>query len=129
MTNNTVRSAAIFEALAALHLPWIASTGRQGSEQTQRVLTGLEHMSAEEWSAFLHEKAVVPASPQQINADVVERMLEAYRRELPLLPGAVDVVRRIAAQFPLALASSSNSSTRRWRCGTRSTGCARPAAR
>ena len=38
MTNNTVRSAAIFEALAALHLPWIASTGRQGSEQTQRVL-------------------------------------------------------------------------------------------
>jgi HAD superfamily hydrolase (TIGR01509 family) len=35
-------------------------------------------------------------------------MLEAYRRELPLLPGAVSAVRRAAAAFPLALASSSN---------------------
>src|SRR5207237_2647530 len=41
-------------------------------------------------------------------ADVVHLMLEAYRRELPLLPGAVDVVGRIAARFRLALASSSN---------------------
>jgi HAD superfamily hydrolase (TIGR01509 family) len=39
---------------------------------------------------------------------VVERMLEAYRRELPLLPGAREAVRRAAAAFPLALASSSN---------------------
>jgi HAD superfamily hydrolase (TIGR01509 family) len=35
-------------------------------------------------------------------------MLEAYRRELPLLPGAVEAVRRTAGAFPLALASSSN---------------------
>ena len=35
-------------------------------------------------------------------------MLEAYRRELPLLPGAVAAVRRAAAAFPLGLASSSN---------------------
>ena len=35
-------------------------------------------------------------------------MLEAYRRDLPLLPGAVEVVRRFAARFSLALASSSN---------------------
>jgi HAD superfamily hydrolase (TIGR01509 family) len=35
-------------------------------------------------------------------------MLEAYRSELPLLPGAVSTVRRTAAAFPLALASSSN---------------------
>jgi HAD superfamily hydrolase (TIGR01509 family) len=35
-------------------------------------------------------------------------MLEAYRRELPLLPGAVEAVRRTASAFPLALASSSN---------------------
>jgi HAD superfamily hydrolase (TIGR01509 family) len=65
-------------------------------------------MSAPEWSAFLHEEAGVAESPQQINADVVDLMLEAYRRELPLLPGAVEVVGRLAARFPLALASSSN---------------------
>jgi HAD superfamily hydrolase (TIGR01509 family) len=35
-------------------------------------------------------------------------MREAYRRDLPLLPGAVEAVRRAAAVFPLSLASSSN---------------------
>ena len=52
--------------------------------------------------------AGVPEDPVTINRDVVQRMLEAYRRELPLLPGAAEAVRRTAAAFPLALASSSN---------------------
>ena len=35
-------------------------------------------------------------------------MLDGYRRELPLLPGAREAVERLAARVPLALASSSN---------------------
>jgi HAD superfamily hydrolase (TIGR01509 family) len=35
-------------------------------------------------------------------------MLAAYERTLPLLPGAADAVRRVAARYPLGLASSSN---------------------
>ncbi len=35
-------------------------------------------------------------------------MLAAYREHLPLIPGAVDAVQRLAARFPLGLASSSN---------------------
>ena len=35
-------------------------------------------------------------------------MLAAYRDHLPLIPGALDAVRRLAARFPLGLASSSN---------------------
>jgi HAD superfamily hydrolase (TIGR01509 family) len=65
-------------------------------------------MSAPEWSAYLHEEAGVPDAPDVVNREVVARMLEAYRRELPLLPGAVEALRRTAAAFPLALASSSN---------------------
>ena len=65
-------------------------------------------MSAPEWSTYLAEDAAVHGTPEQINADVVDLMLAAYARELPLLPGAVEVVRRLAAEFPLALASSSN---------------------
>jgi HAD superfamily hydrolase (TIGR01509 family) len=34
-------------------------------------------------------------------------MAERYRAVLPLIPGSVDAVRRIAGRFPLALASSS----------------------
>jgi HAD superfamily hydrolase (TIGR01509 family) len=35
-------------------------------------------------------------------------MLVAYRQELPVVDGAVEAVRRLAARWPLGLASSSN---------------------
>jgi HAD superfamily hydrolase (TIGR01509 family) len=38
----------------------------------------------------------------------VRRMLDRYRTELPLIPGAVEAVRRTAGRFRLGLASSSN---------------------
>jgi HAD superfamily hydrolase (TIGR01509 family) len=38
----------------------------------------------------------------------VRRLAARYRRELPLIPGAVDAVSRIAERWPLGLASSSN---------------------
>ncbi|HUZ15285.1 MAG TPA: HAD family phosphatase [Gaiellaceae bacterium] len=93
------------EVWDAVRERYVRERGGRYDDEVQRAMMG---MSAPEWSAFLHEDAGVPGTPEQINADVVELMLEAYRRDLPLLPGAVDVVRRIAAQFRLALASSSN---------------------
>jgi HAD superfamily hydrolase (TIGR01509 family) len=65
-------------------------------------------MSSTEWSRFLHETAGVPGSPQEINDAVVRRMLEAYADHLPLIDGAADAVRRLAAVFRLGVASSSN---------------------
>jgi len=84
---------------------YVRERGGRYDEEIQRAMMG---MSAPEWSRFLHEDAGVPEEPEQINRDVVERMLEAYRRDLPLLPGTVEAVRRAAAELPLALASSSN---------------------
>ncbi len=84
---------------------YVRERGGRYDEDVQRAMMG---MSAPEWSAYLHEEAAVPDEPAAINRDVVERMLEAYRRDLPLLPGAVEAVRRAAVAFPLALASSSN---------------------
>ena len=44
-----------------------------------------------------------------INAEVVRRMLARYETDCPVVPGAVETVRRLAAAgFRLALASSSN---------------------
>jgi HAD superfamily hydrolase (TIGR01509 family) len=65
-------------------------------------------MSSVEWSRYMAEELGVPGTPEQINADVVERMLERYGESPPVIPGAVDAVRRIAARWPLAIASSSN---------------------
>jgi len=46
----------------------------------------------------------------EINAAVVAGVSAAYRRKLPLMPGAVECVRRLAMRRPLAVASSSNRS-------------------
>ena len=65
-------------------------------------------MSSREWSVYMHERIGLPEPPEEISREVVRRMLERYRRELPLIPGAVEAVERLAARWPLALASSSN---------------------
>jgi HAD superfamily hydrolase (TIGR01509 family) len=93
------------EVWDAVRERYVQERGGRYDEQVQRAMMG---MSAPEWSRFLHDEAGVPDDPETINRDVVARMLEAYRRKLPLLPGAEDAVRRAAAAFPLALASSSN---------------------
>jgi HAD superfamily hydrolase (TIGR01509 family) len=93
------------EVWDAVRERYVRERGGRYDEEVQRAMMG---MSAPEWSRYLHEEAGVREEPEDINRDVVERMLEAYRSELPLLPGAVATIRRIADAFPLALASSSN---------------------
>ena len=93
------------EVWDAVRERYVRERGGRYDDGVQRAMMG---MSAPEWAAYLHDEAGVPDDPDTINRDVVERMLEAYRRELPLLPGAAEAVRRTGEAFPLALASSSN---------------------
>ncbi len=65
-------------------------------------------MSSPEWSRYLHDEAGLDEPPEEISAEVVDRMLARYRDHLPLLPGALDAVSHLAAVWPLAVASSSN---------------------
>ena len=65
-------------------------------------------MSSPEWSRYMHERIGLPESPEEINEEVVRRMLARYRESLPLIDGAVDAVRRLAGAFTLGVASSSN---------------------
>jgi HAD superfamily hydrolase (TIGR01509 family) len=78
--------------------------GRYGPEE-QRAMMG---MSSPEWSRYMHEHVGLPESPGEIAAEVVELMVERYRERLPLIGGAVEAVERLAARWPLGLASSSN---------------------
>lgn len=86
------------ERLAAEH------GGRYG-ERDQRAMMG---MSSSEWSRYMHDVVRLPGSPEEINAEVLGLMLARYRDRLPLIPGAVESVARLAERWPLALASSSN---------------------
>jgi HAD superfamily hydrolase (TIGR01509 family) len=65
-------------------------------------------MSSPEWSAYMHDEIGLSESPEEINAEVVQRMLDRYREQLPLIDGAVEAVRRLSPEFRLGVASSSN---------------------
>jgi HAD superfamily hydrolase (TIGR01509 family) len=65
-------------------------------------------MGSTEWSRYMHDELGVPVPPEQISSEVAERLAERYRQRLPLLPGAVEAVRSLAQEWPLALATSSN---------------------
>ena len=78
--------------------------GRYGPEE-QRAMMG---MSSPEWSRYMHEHVGLPESPDEIAAEVVDRMAGRYREQLPLIDGAVEAVERLAARWPLGVASSSN---------------------
>jgi HAD superfamily hydrolase (TIGR01509 family) len=79
--------------------------GGRWSTQAQADMMG---MSSTEWSRHLHEAVGVPEPPDEINREVVDRMLARYSERLPLIKGAVDAVKRLAPHWPLGVASSSN---------------------
>ena len=79
--------------------------GGRWHEGAQRAMMG---MSSKEWSRYMHDVIGVPDPPEQINDEVVRRLEQLYRERLPLIPGALEAVRRIGSRWPLAIASSSN---------------------
>jgi HAD superfamily hydrolase (TIGR01509 family) len=64
-------------------------------------------MSTSEWSTYLTETIGIPGTAPAVAERVIEEMVARYAEQLPLLPGAVAAVRRLAAKWPLGLASSS----------------------
>jgi len=85
-------------ALVAEHgLPW--------PDDATRAMMG---MSSPEWSRYVRDALGVDLPAEAINADIVRRLEAVYRAQLPLLPGAREAIVRVAAHFPLAIASSSN---------------------
>jgi HAD superfamily hydrolase (TIGR01509 family) len=92
-----VWDAARRELAAERGLPW--------PEPATRDMMG---MSSVEWSRYMHDRVGLPEPPEEISAEVVRRLEEIYRRELPLIDGAAEAVERLAEHWPLGLASSSN---------------------
>src|SRR5262249_58183598 len=79
--------------------------GGRWHDGAQRDMMG---MSSVEWSRYLRDRLGVDMAPEEISREVADRVADTYRRRLPLLPGAVDAVKSLAAEWPLGLASSSD---------------------
>jgi HAD superfamily hydrolase (TIGR01509 family) len=80
----------------------------RGGAWHERAQADMMGMSSPEWSAYMHDVIGLSESPEEINAEVVRRMLARYGESLPLIDGAVDAIRRLAPAFKLGVASSSN---------------------
>jgi HAD superfamily hydrolase (TIGR01509 family) len=84
---------------------YVEENGGHWSDEAQRDMMG---MSSVEWSRYVHDRLGVDLPPERISQEVADRVADLYRDHLPLLPGAVESVRALAAEWPLGLASSSN---------------------
>ena len=80
----------------------------RGGRWHDRAQADMMGMSSVEWSRYMHDVIGLDETPAEIDAEVVRRMEARYAEELPLVDGAVDAVRRVAASYRLGLASSSN---------------------
>jgi HAD superfamily hydrolase (TIGR01509 family) len=82
-----------------------AERGIAWPPQATRAMMG---MSSPEWTRYMHEEVGLPEPPEEIGREIVDYLERLYRTELPLIPGAVEAVRRMGDAFRLGLASSSN---------------------
>ncbi|MDQ3778797.1 MAG: HAD family phosphatase [Actinomycetota bacterium] len=80
----------------------------RGGRWTERAQADMMGMSSLEWSRYLHDELGLRDPPDVLNRLVVDGMRERYRQGVPLLPGALEAVRRVDERWPLGLASSSN---------------------
>src|SRR5688572_31012950 len=66
----------------------------RGGRWHDRAQADMMGMSSIEWARYMHDVIGLSEPPEEINAEVVRRMRLRYDEDLPLLPGAVDAVRR-----------------------------------
>lgn len=81
---------------------------RSGGSWTESATRAMQGMSSPEWSRYLRDELHAALEPDEISSQVVQLVLAAYRDEVPLIDGAVAAVQRLAAHWPLGLASSAN---------------------
>lgn len=82
---------------------FVADHGGHWPPDAQSRLMG---MSTQEWARYLSHDLGVHLPPNRVAEEVIDQMAARYREHLPLMPGAVDAVNRLAARWPLGLGSS-----------------------
>ena len=83
---------------------YVAERAGRWLPDSQRRLMG---MSTPEWARYLSDDLDVDVGPEQVAKDVIQRMADSFEHDLPVIPGAIDAVRRMGTRWLLGLASSS----------------------
>jgi HAD superfamily hydrolase (TIGR01509 family) len=74
-------------------------TGRDGDDTRGR--------ASEVWANRLSERLESAMTPQEVFAEILQRMVARYEERLPLFAGAVDAIQRVANAYTVAVASGS----------------------
>jgi HAD superfamily hydrolase (TIGR01509 family) len=87
---------------------FVAERGGRWPDDAQDRMMG---MSTPEWSRYISEDfGLTTVTPERVAELVVAAMTAEYKVHLPLLPGAVEVVRALSGRWRLAVASSAPKS-------------------
>lgn len=84
-----------------------AFVSEHGGTWTDAATRAQQGMSTPEWAAYLVESLGVRLPADEVAEAVISRMSERYADGPPVIEGAVDAVRAVAARYPVAIASSS----------------------
>jgi HAD superfamily hydrolase (TIGR01509 family) len=83
-----------------------ARRGKSWSEADRAAVMGA---NSRQWSGTMRQRLGLDEPEPQIERAIVDAVVERYRREgAPLIPGAVETVRRVALEWPTGVASSAH---------------------
>jgi haloacid dehalogenase superfamily, subfamily IA, variant 3 with third motif having DD or ED/haloacid dehalogenase superfamily, subfamily IA, variant 1 with third motif having Dx(3-4)D or Dx(3-4)E len=82
---------------------------RQGRPWTADDQAAVMGANSRAWARIMRERLALALPESEIERTIVDRVVDRYRRDgAPLIDGAVGAVRRIAADRPVAVASSAH---------------------
>ncbi|HKY88628.1 MAG TPA: HAD family phosphatase [Candidatus Limnocylindrales bacterium] len=85
---------------------FVAAHGRTWTADDQRAVMGANSAG---WARTMVERHGLGGDPEHVLRAVVDGVVQRYRREgPPVIPGVAEGVARLAARYPLAVASSSH---------------------
>ena len=84
-----------------------AQAGKDWTADDHEAVKGV---STQEWVDYMIERLELKLSPQEIQDQVLNRLIALYQERIPFLPGAIEAVNLAVQHFPTALASGSHPS-------------------
>jgi len=91
-----------------VRVAWAAARGRSWTTDDTRAVMGANSRG---WARIMRERlGLDPADEPGIERAIVVAVVERYRHEgPPVIPGAIEAARRLAAAYPVAIASSAHA--------------------
>src|SRR5258706_916450 len=91
-----------------VRVTWAAARGRVWTDDDTRAVMGANSRG---WARIMRERLDLdPAEEPEIARAIVAGVVERYRHEgPPVIPGAIHAAQRLAARYPVAIASSAHA--------------------